>query len=39
MVEFVKAEQRDLPLLFALNKELIKTYEDLTAIDLPRVLH
>jgi len=39
MVEFVKAEQRDLPLLFALNKELIETYEDLTAIDLPRVLH
>ena len=39
MVEFVKAEQRDLPLLFALNRELIEHYEDLTTIDLPRVLH
>ena len=39
MVEFASAEQRDLPLLFALNKALIEEYEDLTAIDLPRVLH
>ena len=38
MIEFTSAEQRDLPLLFALNKALIEEYEDLTAIDLPRVL-
>ena len=38
MIEFTTAEQRDLPLLFALNKALIEEYEDLTAIDLPRVL-
>ena len=38
MITFTTAEQRDLPLLFALNKALIEEYEDLTAIDLPRVL-
>jgi ribosomal protein S18 acetylase RimI-like enzyme len=38
MVEFEPAEQRDLPLLFALNKALIDEYEDLTAIDYDRVL-
>ena len=38
MIEFKSAEQRDLPLLFALNKGLIEEYEDLTAIDLPQVL-
>ena len=38
MIEYTSAEQRDLPLLFALNKALIEEYEDLTAIDLPRVL-
>ena len=38
MVEYTKAEQRDLPLLFALNKALIEEYEDLASIDLPRVL-
>ena len=38
MIEYTSAEQRDLPLLFALNKALIEGYEDLTAVDLPRVL-
>ena len=38
MITFTTAEQRDLPLLFALNKALIEEYEDLTAINLPRVL-
>ena len=38
MITFTSAEQRDLPLLFALNKALIEKYEDLTTIDLPRVL-
>lgn len=38
MMEFVSAEQRDLPLLFALNKQLIDKYEDVSAIDYDRVL-
>lgn len=38
MITFEFAEQRDLPLLFALNKQLIDDYEDLDAIDYDRVL-
>ena len=38
MVEFTFAEQRDLPLLFALNKSLIDAYEDTTVIDYDRVI-
>ena len=37
MIEITSAEQRDLPLLFQLNKQLIETYENLTAIDCSRV--
>lgn len=38
MVQFVSAEQRDLPLLFSLNKTLIDSYEDTSKIDYERVL-
>ncbi len=38
MVEFTTAEQRDLPLLFALNRTLIDQYEDVESIDYDRVL-
>lgn len=38
MIEYICAEQRDLPLLFQLNKELIDTYEDTASIDYPKVL-
>lgn len=39
MITFSSAEQRDLPLLFALNKQLIDDYEDISAIDYDCVLH
>ena len=38
MIDFVSAEQRDLPLLFQLNKQLIDQYEDVSAIDYEKVL-
>ena len=38
MITFSSAEQRDLPLLFALNRQLIDDYEDIAAIDYDRVL-
>ena len=38
MIQFVSAEQRDLPLLFSLNKTLIDSYEDTSKIDYERVL-
>ena len=38
MLEYISAEQRDLPLLFQLNRQLIDTYEDTSAIDYGRVL-
>ncbi len=38
MIEYISAQQRDLPLLFALNKELIDQYEDLSAIEYDKVL-
>ena len=38
MTEFVSAEQRDLPLLFQLNRQLIDDYEDISSIDYDRVL-
>lgn len=38
MIQYMPAEQRDLPLLFQLNQELIEEYEDLNAIDCERVL-
>ena len=38
MIAFSSAEQRDLPLLFAMNKTLIDEYEDISAIDYDRVL-
>ena len=37
MIDFISAEQRDLPLLFQLNKQLIDQYEDVTAIDCEKV--
>jgi len=38
MIEYISAEQRDLPLLFQLNKQLIDDYEDTSSIDYDRVL-
>ena len=38
MIEYISAQQRDLPLLFALNKALIDQYEETAAIDYDRVL-
>ena len=38
MITYISAEQRDLPLLFALNKQLIDSYEDVSAIDYEKVL-
>lgn len=38
MMEYICAEQRDLPLLFQLNRQLIEEYEDLESIDYDRVL-
>ena len=38
MAEYAAAEQRDLPLLFALNRALIDQYEDVDSIDYDRVL-
>ena len=38
MITVTFAEQRDLPLLFSLNRELIDQYEDTSAIDYDRVL-
>ena len=38
MTEYICAEQRDLPLLFRLNRQLIEEYEDLGSIDYERVL-
>ena len=35
---YAPAQPSDVALLFALNKELIDTYEDLESIDYPRVL-
>ena len=36
---FLPASHQDIDLLFHLNKDLIDTYEDLTIIDYPKVLH
>ena len=38
MIEYICAEQRDLPLLFQLNRQLIDTYEDTSTIDYGNVL-
>ena len=38
MTEYICAEQRDLPLLFQLNRQLIDSYEDLSAIEYEKVL-
>jgi len=38
MTEYVSAEQRDLPLLFQLNRQLIDEYEDISSINYDRVL-
>ena len=38
MIEYICAEQRDLPLLFQLNRQLIDSYEDLSAIEYEKVL-
>ena len=38
MITFTSAEQRDLPLLFQLNRQLIDAYEDTASIDSGRVL-
>ena len=38
MIEYISAQQRDLPLLFALNKALIDQYEDISSIEYDKVL-
>ena len=38
MITYTTAEQRDLPLLFQLNRQLIDTYEDTSTIDYGNVL-
>lgn len=39
ILEFEKGKEEDLDLLFRLNKDLIDRYEDIAAIDYPRVLN
>ena len=38
MMTLESAEQRDLPLLFQLNRQLIDRYEDVSLIEYDRVL-
>ena len=38
MVDFAPAQQRDIPLLCQLSRELILTYEDPTQVDIPECL-